>query len=220
MLKLIDAFIAPINKLLSSTGLLSLIKASPLLLVPILAYILGAKYLDSQIEKEREQQLLRKIELALDSHQDNYGRAIAYFMLREKPEGDRFNIFIRVLDCIKIHQVNGKNWGSQLSDESYKFLNNLKNFYGNGTTQALAKEYFIEKSTIFRPELLELLLTESDKHEKGEDILVEFLIDSAFMNGLRESDNFFGNKMLSLIRLYTDTHNIKKKKRKQILGED
>ncbi|MEP1094312.1 MAG: hypothetical protein ABJG78_04345 [Cyclobacteriaceae bacterium] len=211
MLKFFDLLLTPINKLLGSPGLLSFLKSSPLVIIPILLYVWGGRYLDSQSRLEEQKLLLSKVQLALDTN-PKLTAPVSYYLLRASPSEDYFTIYLGVVDCMN---VNDTIYSGKVIEESYRFVDHLRGFFDTEAKFQFAMNYFKNLQNLDAA-LLSYLLVESDKYDKeiGQDRVVKLLTNTDFMTEERR------NKLSGLLHVYVDSHKLKRSERNKILPKD
>lgn len=211
MLRIFDLLIAPLNKLLGSPGVLSLLKSTPLIIIPILAYLWGNRYLESRSKQEEQELLLNKIQLSIEAN-PQLTAPVSFYLLRASPSESYFNTYLDVIEHLK---DSDSIYSSETIEESFNYVSQLQNFFDSETKYRLANNYFKSIQNMDSV-LLGYLFIESDKYEEeiGQERIVELLVDEKFLTNEKRQE------LKGLLQLYLDSHKIKKSKKKKILPED
>lgn len=212
MFKIFNLFVGQFSKLFESASLLALLKASPLIIIPILLYMLGTQYLETNSEKVREELYLNKIRIALEVD-SSFAEPISFFMLRHALDEEYLTIYLEVLSQISKND-SVITW--QNMKKSSDFVRNLKDFYQQDVRYEFARQYFLKQPGIDSI-LLIYLIKESEKYKEkdfGKERLIFLLSEDSII------DVHARQKYKNLINPYFNLYKIKKSIRKKIIPEN
>ena len=184
---MLTKLLAPLNRLIGSGGLIPLIKASPWLLIPILAYSLANNYLGAENERKKEQQTIEDLMSIADNNPD-IAEAITYYLVKLYPKDKYLDLLTLYLDIIEELEKDDTTRNGEHHKLSVDLILNVKSYYESGTARYNLSKQYLQTCDVEPKILLKLLMLESDHHENGIDQFVIALTEDSLLSIKGERD--------------------------------
>ena len=207
---MLTRLLRPFTKLIGSDGLIPLIKVSPWLIVPILAYNLANNYLTTEDKRTIRKQTMEEL-LSIAETNPSMKGAISYFLVRAYPGHDDRTSLAKYLDLVKYFSKGDTIQGTEHFELSFQLLSNVTNYYGSGASYYGSK-HFLKKQSLTDSIMVIHLMMESEKHESGIDRFVLALTQDSIVS-VRKIP-----LLAELIGEFLKENKVKRKTREEILG--
>ncbi|MCG8310847.1 MAG: hypothetical protein MI975_25890, partial [Cytophagales bacterium] len=162
---MLTKLLTPLNRLIGPDGLIPLIKASPWLLIPILAYNLANNYLNAKNEINKRRQTVEELMSIAEANPEMKG-PIGYYLVRLYPQDKDQNMLLNYLQLVGHLSEKDSSQQQEHWQRSADLILNVRNYFGTGATYGLSRDY-LKTHPVPKSILAKQMMLESEKHDHG-----------------------------------------------------